>query len=358
ILKKAIEKEVEFYVVTSSSKKPCPNLKNLYNLAPIFKMKMPFYKELDLVFPSYSKMKELTDTIQPDIIHISTPGLVGLFGRSIAKCSNIPMVGTYHTDFPKFVYNNIPIHFVEDLVVLLMRFFYKNFQTLFVRSNAYVKVLEDQIGVAKNRITLLKAGIDTNKFNRNNKDFAIWKHYNIPEEHTKMLYVGRLSKEKNFPLLLELWKSYFMLSKNKDISLIVVGSGSLDEAMYAPYNVRFLGEKRGEALAKIYASSDIFLFPSNTDTLGQVVMEAMSSGLSVIVSNKGGPKTLIAKEKPSGYSIDTQEKEAWLEAIDTLVSDKNLREKMGKNGAEQIANMDIAQSFDAFMAKHKEYMTS
>lgn len=354
--KEAIKKEVQLFIITSTAKEDCPTLPNIYNIKPLLKMEMPFYNQLDLVFPSYREIKRVCEEIQPDIIHISTPGLVGFFGRSIAKKINIPIVGTYHTDFPKFIYNNIPIRWVEQLTIHIMRYFYKNFTALFVRSNEYMKITQKHTHLPQEHIHVLQAGIDTSKFNTNYKSINIWDEYNVPQNHTKALYVGRLTKEKNFPLLLEYWSTYFTLSQNKNISLIVVGSGKLNEEKYASFNVKFLGEKRGEALSKIYASADLFLFPSTTDTLGQVAMEAMSSGLSVIVSNKGGPKTLIDQNKPAGYVLDTKNKELWVESIHQLISNPALRKKMANNGISTIQNMGIEKSFESFIDKHIEVL--
>lgn len=351
-----INRDIQFYVITSSIKNSCPSLPNIYNIKPLFKMKMPFYNELDLVIPSYSAIKQAYQKISPDIIHISTPGMVGLMGRFLAKKNDIPIIGTYHTDFPKFIYNNIPIKWVEKLTIYIMKSFYKNFRALFVRSNEYIKITQEQTSLSNNQIHLLQAGIDTSKFNHKHKNIDIWDEYNIPKEHIKALYVGRLTKEKNFPLLLEYWSAYYELSSNKNISLIVVGSGKLNEEYYAAYNIFFVGEKRGEALSQIYASADFFLFPSTTDTLGQVVMEAMSSGLSVIVSDKGGPKTLIDKHNPAGYVINAENKEQWLKAIGALVEDKTLRINMSQRGIETINNMGIEKSYNAFIEKHKEIL--
>ena len=348
--------EVQFFVITSTEKNNSPLLKNIYNIKTLFTMKMPFYNQLDLVLPSYSEMKRVTEEIQPDIIHISTPGLVGFLGRSIAKKAGIPIMGTYHTDFPKFIYNNIPIQWVEQLTIRIMRYFYKNFTALFVRSNEYMKIAQEHTTLAPERIHLLKAGINTQTFNIKHESRDIWESYNVPQNYTKALYVGRLTKEKNFPLLLEYWSAYFDSTSKKNISLIVVGSGALDEKKYASYNVIFLGEKQGEELSKIYASADLFLFPSTTDTLGQVVMEAMSSGLSVVVSDKGGPKTLINPKKPAGYALNTTNKQAWINSIDTLISNETLRKDMSENAIETIQNMGIEKSFNAFVEKHLEML--
>ena len=352
ISKLAHQKGLAFYVVTSTVK-TCPDLPNVRIIKPSFRTRMPFYPDLDLVFPSYRKLKSITEEIDPDVVHISTPGFVGLMGRRIARKRSIPVLGTYHTDFPAFAYNNMPYTIVKQVGNRVMQWFYRDFRALFVRSEAYQKIVREDVRFDPAKIHTLKAGIDTRKFHPGYRDMEIWQEYGIPERSVKALYVGRFTKEKNFPLLLELWKAYYAQSQNKNIYLITVG-GDLDDSLFEKYHIRSLGIKRGEELSKIYAGSDLFLFPSTTDTLGQVVMEAMSSGLPVIVSDKGGPQTLIGKEREAGYAIDVKERALWLEKIKALMEDEVLRRELGENGHQIIARMDIEKSIEAFWKVHSQ----
>ena len=352
ISKLAHQKGLAFYVVTSTVK-TCPDLPHVRIIKPSFRTRMPFYPDLDLVFPSYRKLKSITEEIDPDVVHISTPGFVGLMGRRIARKKSIPVLGTYHTDFPAFAYNNMPYTIVKQVGNRVMRWFYRDFRAIFVRSEAYQKIVREDVKFDPAKIHTLKAGIDIHKFHAGYRDMGIWQGYGIPEGSLKALYVGRFTKEKNFPLLLELWKAYYAQSQNKNIYLITVG-GDLDESLFEKYHIRSLGIKRGEELSKIYAGSDLFLFPSTTDTLGQVVMEAMSSGLPVIVSDKGGPQTLIGKEREAGYAIDVKERALWLEKIKALMEDEPLRAELGARGSRLIARMDIEKSFEAFWKEHMQ----
>ncbi|MFT7879306.1 MAG: glycosyltransferase [Sulfurimonas sp.] len=350
IVKIAPQKGAELYVVTSTVKQ-CPDLPNVKIIRPSLRTRMPFYPDLDLVLPSYRKLKAFTDEIDPDVVHISTPGFVGVMGRRIAQKRSLPMLGTYHTDFPAFAYKNMPYKIVKQIGNKMMQYFYRDFRALFVRSETYRKIVQEDVRFDPEKIHTLKAGIDTRKFNTGYRDRTIWEQYDIPESAVKALYVGRFTKEKNFPLLLELWKAYYRESKNKEIYLITVG-GDLDESLFERYHIKSLGIKRGEALSKIYASSDLFLFPSTTDTLGQVVMEAISSGLPVVVSDEGGPQTVIGKEQEAGYAIDVKDRALWLEKIKVLMEDGSLRERLGRNGQQLIAHMGIEKSFEAFWKEH------
>lgn len=348
----AQQNALEFHVITSSMKS-CPDLKNVYNVKPTFKTKMPFYPDLDLVLPSYKELKRITDEIQPDVVHISTPGFIGLMGRRIAKKRALPMIGTYHTDFPQFVYKNVPFAAVKSLSNAFMRHFYKDFEKLFVRSEEYRQIVHRDVKFGNDRIYTLKAGIDTEKFNKKHKDMQTWETYGIPKDAVKALYVGRFTKEKNFPLLLELWKQYYEKYSDKNVYLVVLGGDLEDDTLFEKYHIKSLGVKRGQELSTLYASSDLFVFPSTTDTLGQVVMEAMSSGLPVIVSNEGGPQTLIDDTNISGYAIDVNNKQKWIETMDLLMSDRALREKLGENGYQTIADMGIGKSFESFWQEHQ-----
>jgi len=348
----ADERGCALYVISSSIK--CSSTqKNIKILKPLFRIPIPFYPKLDLVFPSYRALSRAVDEIDPDVVHISTPGFVGFMGRKIAKKRALPIIGTYHTDFAQFAYKNIPLGVIKQITNRIMHSFYRDFSAIFVRSQEYKKILKSDIGLDSSSIHLLKAGTDRKKFHPKYRDIKIWQKYEIPTEATKALYVGRVTKEKNFPLLVELWQSYYEKSEDKNIYLIVVG-GDINPLLFASHHIKSLGVQQGEELSKIYASSDIFLFPSTTDTLGQVVMEAISSGLPVVVSDQGGPKTLIGESKKAGYAISVSDKDAWIETIARLMGDEKLRRELAQNGETLAAQMSIEQSFENFWQKHEE----
>lgn len=344
-----------FYAITASIKPYCKEQENLIILKPTIKTKMPWYPELDLVLPPFSKIKKAVINLKPNLIHISTPGPIGLYGLRIAKSLNIPISATYHTDFPSYIFDNTKSKVAKMVTKSYMRYFYKQFDGLFVRSKVYREILKNDIKINDSNIFEIKPGIDTNKFNSSFKDSSIWHNYKgISLDSIKALYVGRLTVEKNFNFLIETWKLFYTKYKgNINAELICVGEGKFlsQKDELTNYGIRFLGYKGGIELSKIYASSNLFLFPSTTDTLGQVVMEAQHSGLAVIVSNIGGPKDLINLEGESGFALPI-DKEVWAKHIALLINDANLREKMGKNGIKAISKMGIKDSFYDFWNKN------
>ncbi len=336
--------------VISSTAKYCPKLPNIYNFTPKYKMAMPFYSDLDLTYPNSKVIKEKIKELSPDLIHISSPGAVGYLGLKIAKEFGIPYSGTYHTDFPAYIKDNTKLESMKRLTDKIMGKFYKDFELLFSRSHEYIEILNHDLGFDKEKVKIIKPGTNLAKFNPLHKNQEIWSEFNIPTESTKALYVGRTTKEKNILFLLETWKEMMEENKKLDTYLILVGEGNLRKLQqkYYQYNIRFLGPVVGKKLSQLYASSDFFVFPSITDTLGQVVMESQASGIPAIVSDIGGPQSLIDKEFPGGIVVEGNNKQKWKESIKDMIQSPSKVEQLGQNGIQSMSKLPIEESFYGF----------
>jgi len=348
--KEAIRFEKEFNIITSTKKTHYEEISNIHNIKPIFRMQMPFYKSLDLVLPNFFRIKRKIKELNPDILHISTPGTVGLCALISAKLLKIPVVGIYHTDFPAYMYKNTKSGFVKWGTVKFLKLFYSGYKALFSRSDEYFKTMQDQLGFEKEELYLLKAGINIESFDKKYKDESIWDEYKIEKSRFKFLYTGRISVEKNVHKLINIWQKQTF----ENCELILVGDEeieNLDKVKLKESNITFLGRKQELALSKIYASSDCFIFPSTTDTLGQVVMEAMSSGLPVIVTNKGGPKTFVNKE--CGYILNINSMEEVTNVINEISQDKELFEKKRDAAYKFMRDKSISHSFLDFWENNK-----
>lgn len=349
--KEAKKDNKEFYVVTSTAKNYCDKLDTVKILKPIVKIKMPFYKDMDLVIPPYFKMKKIVQEINPDVIHISTPGLVGISGIRIAKKLDIPLVGTYHTDFPEYIYKNTKSKFFKDITQRYLKFFYKDFKSIITRSKEYIEVIENDIKIPKKDIHFLQPGTNIDTFSKDFKDDAIWDELDIDSDALKFLYVGRATKEKNLDMLFDIWKEFYKKSMKKNSYLLIVGSGDLlkykDEL--EKFNIKFLGYKQKEELSTIYASSSIFVFPSTTDTLGQVVLESMASGTPTIVTTKGGPQGIVSgSEKEVGFICDIDDLGLWVNTLVDIEEGKISLENLSQNAYEYSQNFSISNTFKSF----------
>jgi glycosyltransferase involved in cell wall biosynthesis len=327
--------DIEFLVVSSTNK--CNlDIPNIQNIKPSISFQMPFYKELDITIPSYKKIKNVVKEFNPDVIALSTPGFVGLMGRIIADKYNIDHIGVYHTDFPAYTYQNTKSKFLKNLAIKYMRWFYKRFKIVFVRSDEYLHTLKNDIKIEN--IENLKAGIDLDSFDKKYRDLSVWEKHNIPNDTLKFIYVGRLTTEKNFDFLLEVFKEL----EDENISLVVVGTGEQKPQK----NVHYLGFRDTDELQVLYASSDVFVFPSITDTLGQVVMESMASELPAVVSNIGGPKMVVDNSRGAVLEID---KKVWVDKLKELINSKELREELGRNAYEFMRTSSVKDSFDDYI---------
>ena len=144
--------------------------------------------------------------------------------------------------------------------------------------------------------------------------------------------------------------------KGVDAELVVVGDGPYRERMQRELQgqgVVFTGIRRGTELAALYASSDLFAFPSTTDTLGQVVLESQASGLPVIVTDQGGPKEVV-DHAISGLVIPATDRGAWSDALVRLATDTETRERMGRSAQTRATRYSIAASFEQFWSVHEE----
>jgi glycosyltransferase involved in cell wall biosynthesis len=354
----AIESGRDLKFVTSTNF-DCPVRPNIINFKPLFAMKMPKYEHLELALPPLVKMLRFVDEHQPDVIHISTPGPVGTIGFIASRMLKVPIVGVYHTDFPAYVENLFKDDGLTYITTQFMRMFYSPFRSIFTRSSDYVQSLVT-LGLARERILALMPGIRTDEFRPDLRDSSIWAGYGKPAagNPVRVLSVGRVSVEKNLPLLTKVWTAADRKLREAGVEaeLVVVGDGPYRKEMEEELRgtrVRFLGFRYGEELAKIYASSELFVFPSITDTLGQVVMEAQASGIPVLVSDEGGPKEVVENGR-TGLVIDADDVSAWIDAIVSLSSDQERRVAMGAAAHEFMQGFSMGRSFEHFWSVHEE----
>jgi len=355
----------ELHILTST-RFECPDAPNIHNLPPRFSRPMPGYPTLDIVLPRWRDLRNCAEALRPDAVHVSTPGPVGLAGRRFALRRRLPLLGTYHTDFPAYIDHLFGLAPMTWACTRAMRWFYRPFARVFTRSLDYADALV-RLGVPRERIVRLEPGIDTDAFDPRFRDPAIWDMLpGARPSSVKVLYVGRVSVEKNLPFLARIWPRVREAASagSADVQLIVVGDGPYRAEMQhelAGHDAIFAGFRHAEELSAIYASSNLFVFPSTTDTLGQAVMEAESSGLPVLVTDQGGPREVV-DDGATGFvlpaPIEPSAQDRWAEAITRLIADPGLRARMGAAAHEKIRPMTIRRSFEHFWAVHEEAAAS
>ena len=285
-----------------------------------------FYPELKISLPNYLKVKKVIENLDVDLIHLVTPFNIGLLGLYYAKQNDIPLTASYHTNFDQYLdYYNI--NFIENLAWKYLRWFHNYAAINFCPSQVTLEELKER---NFRNLDIWGRGIDTDLFSPDHRSKKFIEE-NALSEKISILYVGRAAKEKNISLILESLKKLNKKYKNK-IELIITGDGpELDYLKKsAPENVIFTGFKKGLELSKIYASADIFAFSSLTETYGNVIIEAMASGLPVVAVYAGGVKENLI-DKYNGLKCENDDVDEFASKLEKLILDDNFRKALSHN---------------------------
>lgn len=344
-------------VVTSTRFEiPVKDLPNIVNFDPVFATKMPKYENLELALPPILKMLRFADQKRPDVIHLSTPGPVGCVGMLAAKLLRVPVVGVYHTDFPAYVDRLFDDRAATATCEKAMSVFYKPFKAVFTRSADYADSLRT-LGLRDDQIVRLRAGYDDRHFSPAYRDPSIWSAHGLERDSVKVLFCGRVSVEKSLPLLTEIWPGVRRAAGERGVrtELVIIGDGPYRATMQRELrgqHAHFLGFRHGAELSTLYASCDLFAFPSTTDTLGQVVMESQASGMPVLVTDVGGPQEVV-DHGVTGLVLPAGDKARWTEALVRLICDPQSRARMGSEACAFMKPRTFAASFDHYWEVHE-----
>jgi len=315
------------------------------NFRPIGEFELPEYELQRLSFPPIMQILDYIQREQFTEIIISTPGPMGLVGLLAAKMLNLQTSGIYHTDIPEYVRILTEDRFLESLAWSYMHWLYGQVDTVFVNSEHYRKCWIDR-GFAPEKLKILPRGLDTDLFTPTRRDLKFWPGAGVNGKEVRLLYVGRISREKDLDVLAAAYKK--VRETTLPVKLYLVGDGPYSEALAAALpDAIFLGYLTGEKLANAYASADVFVFPSTTDTFGNVVLEAQASGLPVIVSDIGGPKVLV-EDGRTGFVTKAHDPDDFARAIERVSSDSNLRAKMGREARQQVIDRSWPGAFRKF----------
>jgi glycosyltransferase involved in cell wall biosynthesis len=224
-----------------------------------------------------------------------------------------------------------------------------------VPSQAYKEKVEE-MGVAPARIFQIRRGVDLQNFHPGKGGNGTWSGLGLPEDGVRLLYVGRISKEKNLALLAEAVPELF--KARPDLSLTMVGDGpfrpQLQASLAGQSRVRFTGVVQGEKLAALFASADIFVFPSLTDTFGNSVVEALASGVPCITSDLGGPREIIV-DGECGFVFDHRRPGDLIAKILALAADAEKLKAFKTKARERALQYAYANAAGSFWDFYTNY---
>src|SRR5437868_12843271 len=317
------------------------------NFPPIGEFELPEYELQKLSFPPILQMLDYVQREQFTEIIISTPGPVGLTALLAAKMLNLRTSGIYHTDFPQYVRILTEDSFLESVAWSYMHWFYGQLDTVFVNSEEYRQSWIKR-GFEPAKLKILPRGLDTELFHPARRDSAFFEKFGAFNGKVRLLYVGRISREKDLDLLAAAYRR--LRNDGLPVQLLIVGQGPYSKAFAKSLpDAIFTGYLRGQDLAAAYASADVFAFPSTTDTFGNVIIEAQASGVPVVVSDAGGPKELVAHER-NGIVTKSFDVDDFSDAIRKLVVNPELRQEMGVHARESVVDRTWPEAFQKFWA--------
>ncbi len=296
-------------------------------LSAVAEVDIPFYAGLRVGVPSLPAIVETLAEGRYDLVHLCSPGPSGAAAGVIARLMGVPVLGSYHTALAAYAGLRSQDPGLELAARIAIGAFYGQCRRVLSPSPASDQVLRD-MGIAEERIGRWDRGVDLGRFSGELRVEGL-----LPGELT-VLYAGRLTHEKGADLLADA----FLAARERDprLHLALAGGGPEEDVLRARLgeHATFLGWLQGDELARAYASADIFLFASRTDTFGQVLLEAQASGLPVVAVGEGGPTSIVTDG--STGRLCPADAGALADAVCELAAAPLQRERLARTAAESV----------------------
>ena len=316
-----LKHDVEVLVFGPTIEKPA--LEHSGTLIAVPSIRLPGRPEYRFSSSFPKKVRDKLEAFDPDLVHIATPDYLGLKALKWAKKNHVPVVSSYHTHFASYL-KYYKLSLLEPLLWKYLSWFYGNCEHVYVPTPSMAETLKEKN--IKSNLKIWARGIEPDLFSPKKRSEAWKKEQGFNENDVVISFISRLVWEKNLELYAEvlnkLKKSY------PQAKAMVVGDGPAGSGLKKMLpDAVFTGFLTGEELAKAYACSDIFFFPSDTETFGNVTLEAMASGLPCIVADATGSRSLV-EHGENGYIVPVERSDKFYKFTERLITEKELRAAM------------------------------
>ena len=313
---------------------------------------LPFNNTYKMALGSLARKKienQLQD-FQPDIIHIATPSPLGSFALKFAERHNIKVSTIYHTHFLSYVdyyFRHLPVFIDASRKLLIghMQNFYNRCDVIFVPSRNMIESLSS-IGILNSKMRLWQRGLDAQMFSplKNNTELFDKARFNV-------LFASRLVWEKNLKTLIDVYNQSHQMGL--PYNFIIAGDGYARTALEKEMpKAQFLGELKQSELSRVYASADAFIFPSVSETYGNVVVEAMASGLPCVIAKGGGTNDFI-QDMHNGIICSPFDINAYIQALEKIRNNEELKNTFVCNALSYAHSMSWEQLVCRFFEELK-----
>jgi glycosyltransferase involved in cell wall biosynthesis len=279
------------------------------------------------------RLKTRLEAFAPDVVHIATPSLLGQYALKYAGSHHLPVLSIYHTHFISYIdyyFKSLPflIPYVTSKVAASQKNFYNRCDLVYVPAEGIMAEMK-AIGIEDKRMKIWKRGMDTNLFSPHKRNPALMRRLTGNELPT-VLFASRLVWEKNLETLIRVFERCRALQV--PCNFVVAGDGVARKACESRMpGAVFLGTVDHETLSELYASADIFLFPSISESYGNVVLEAMASGLPCVLADGGGSRDFV-EQGVNGFKCSPNDEVEYVEKIELLLQDNAFRRQLSEAG--------------------------
>ena len=300
-------------------------------------MPIPRYPELKLGLPSKKTLVKTWTLRRPDVVHIATEGPLGWSALQAAKVLKLPVTSDFRTNFQSYS-KHYGVGWLRKPIVAYLRKFHNATACTMVPTRELMRTLS-QNGFAN--LKVVSRGVDTKLFNIAKRDTSLRSSWGATDDTKVLISVGRMAPEKNLDQVLKTYDA--LKSTGQAFKLVMVGDGPLKEQFQKRYpEIIFPGMLSQTNLAAYYASSDLFIFPSQTETFGNVTLEALASGIPVLAFDCAAARDWV-QTGVNGWLVAENNPEGFAAQAVTIFNSKDLLEKITQSTRQQVVHLDWDQ---------------
>ena len=300
-------------------------------------MPIPRYPELKLGLPSKKTLVKTWTLRRPDVVHIATEGPLGWSALQAAKVLKLPVTSDFRTNFQSYS-KHYGVGWLRKPIVAYLRKFHNATACTMVPTRELMRTLS-QNGFAN--LKVVSRGVDTKLFNISKRDTSLRSSWGATDETKVLISVGRMAPEKNLDQVLKTYEA--LKSTGQAFKLVMVGDGPLKDQFQKRYpEIIFPGMLTQSNLAAYYASSDLFIFPSQTETFGNVTLEALASGIPVLAFDCAAARDWV-QTGVNGWLVAENNPEGFAAQAVTIFNSKDLLDQITKSTRQQVVHLDWDQ---------------
>jgi glycosyltransferase involved in cell wall biosynthesis len=303
---------------------------------------LPRYPGLRFGLPAHRRLHRRWSRQRPDVVYIATEGPLGLTALGAARRLGIPVSTGFHTRFDDYA-RHYGLGFLTPIVYAYLRRFHNRADATLVPTAELAGFLEAN---RFRNVRLLRRAVDTTLFHPSRRDTALRRDWRVGDDGLAVLYVGRIAPEKNLEVAVRAFRA--IQARHAAARFVLVGDGPARKALSAAHpDFVFAGVRRGADLARHYASGDLFLFPSLTETFGNVTLEALASGVPVVAFDYGAAREHM-QGADVGARIPFDDGDAFAAAAVALADDTARRARLRESARAAVEGLDPASVSTSF----------